>query len=139
MDYRHKEFQKKQYRFTSNRCSTKELAMGQILEITKHKNNVVWSNKLLIGKTKPNLISCILEQPTGKLVLLVDAENEVQPDKEPKMIEQDVSTSWGEPDEKKVWWKKVKCLMERHYFQNKVSYFKSCQLFKLLWWNFVYA
>ena len=72
--------------------------MGQILKITKHKNNVVWSNKLLISKTKSNLISCILEQPTGKLVLLVDGENEVQPDKEPKMIEQDVSTSWGEPD-----------------------------------------
>ena len=49
--------------------------MGQILEIRKDKNSVVWSMELLIGEKKASFTSCILKQPISKLVLLVDAEN----------------------------------------------------------------
>ena len=49
--------------------------MGQILEINKDENNIVRSVKLLISKKGSSFTSRILEQPISKLVLLVDAEN----------------------------------------------------------------
>ena len=49
--------------------------MGRILEINKDENNIVRSVKLLIGKKGSSFTSRILERPISKLVLLVDAEN----------------------------------------------------------------
>ena len=51
--------------------------MGRILEISKDKNNVVQSVKLLIGKKRSSFTSRILEGPIRKSVLLVDAENDM--------------------------------------------------------------
>ena len=49
--------------------------MGQILEINKAENNVVRSVKLLINEKGSSFTSRILEQLISKLILLVDAEN----------------------------------------------------------------
>ena len=49
--------------------------MGRILEISKDEKNVVQSVKLLISEKGSSFTSRILERPISKLVLLVDAEN----------------------------------------------------------------
>ena len=49
--------------------------MERILEINKDENNIVQSVKLLIGKKGSSFTLRILERPISKLVLLVDAEN----------------------------------------------------------------
>ena len=83
--------------------------MGQILEIYKDENNAVQSVKLMIGEKRSGFTSRILERPICKLVLLVDAENDMWfPDEEPKVINQDVLTSWGEPDKEAMWWRNIK-------------------------------
>ena len=83
--------------------------MGQILEIYKDENNAVQSVKLMIGEKRSGFTSRILERPICKLVLLVDAENDMWfPDEEPKVIDQDVLTSWGEPDKEAMWWRNIK-------------------------------
>ena len=51
--------------------------MGQILEIYKDENNAVQSVKLMIGEKRSGFTSRILERPICKLVLLVDAENDM--------------------------------------------------------------
>ena len=85
--------------------------MGRILEINKDENNAVRSVKLLISKKGSSFTSPILEWPISKLVLLVDAENNMWfPNEEPKVIYQDVLASWGEPVEEAMWWRNVKLL-----------------------------
>ena len=68
---------------------------------------------------KSSLTLHILERPKSNLFLLVDGENMSFPNEEPKIIDQDVLTSWEEPDEEAVWWRNIKLfepLMDKHYF-----------------------
>ena len=52
-------------------------SMGRILEVSKDENNVVRSVKLVIGEKRSSFTSRILERPKSKLVLLVDAKNDM--------------------------------------------------------------
>ena len=68
--------------------------MGRILEINKDENNIVRNVKLLIGKKGSSFTSQILERPIRKLILSVDAENNMWfPNEEPKVIYQDILSS----------------------------------------------
>ena len=51
--------------------------MRRIFEINKDENNVVRSVKLLISEKGSSFTSRILERAISKLVLLVDAENDM--------------------------------------------------------------